>query len=296
MIPSFGVAFPGQGNKRHQMIETLREFRSHPLVAEFLARFGDDPEQLDFNDTAVAQPATYAAGVAAVQEYFGPQPRIPLVMGHSLGELTAAACAGMCDPWDGFFLALRRGEVCRDHRRPGSMIAVMGARDSEIEWLRRTVLARRGGVLEVAGYNGSRQTVLSGDDAAVMAAIDVAGENGLLAEVLPIGGSFHSPLMADALPAWRQAVEAIEFRESKTMFISTVDAAVHHDPLETRESLIRALLLPVRWTAAVAVARDIGVPVFYDAGPGDALTKLVRRERVMRFTSFPAAESMESLA
>lgn len=286
---AFGVAFPGQGNKRPATLKALEAFRAHPLVAEFHSLFGDQPEQLDLNDTAVAQPATYAAGVAAVQAGYGPCPALPLVVGHSLGELTAAACAGICDPWDGFRLAVRRGEVCRDLSRPGSMVAVMGAREPEVEWLRRTVLVRQGGVLEVAGLNGTRQTVLSGDDSAVAGAIEAAGELGLLAEVLPIGGSFHSPLMADALPAWRTEVEAITFRASDTSFVSTVDAAVHRDPLQIRESLIRALLLPVRWTSALEVVRDTGVRVLYDAGPGTALTKLGRRESVMRFAPLPAA-------
>jgi [acyl-carrier-protein] S-malonyltransferase len=280
----FGVAFPGQGSKRPALLAALAEYREHPVVAEFLRRFGgDDPESLDFTDTAVAQPATFAAGIAAVHARFGESPRIPLVIGHSLGELTAAACAGVVDVWDGFALAVRRGEVCRDLGRPGGMIAVMGARGPDIEWLRRNVVARRGGVLEIAGFNGSRQTVLSGDHDAIAGAIEVAGEFGLLAEVLPIGGSFHSPLMVDALPTWRAEVRAVEFRAGTSRFLSTVDAQVHDDPEEIRELLIRALLLPVRWTDAVRAVRAEGVEVLYDAGPDVALCKLGRREGVLRF-------------
>jgi [acyl-carrier-protein] S-malonyltransferase len=286
---TFGVAFPGQGNKRQDVLDALDTFREHPVVAEFHARFGSDPDALDFNDTAVAQPATYATGIAAAQAGYGRAASVPLVIGHSLGELTAAAFAGIIDVWDGFHLAVRRGEVCRDLGRPGSMLAVMGARGQDIEWLRRTVLASTGGVLEVAGFNGTRQTVLSGDHRAVVAAIEAAGEFGMLAEILPIGGSFHSPLMSDALPTWRGEVEGVDFRASTTTLLSTVDAQLHEDPLEIRELLIRALLLPVRWTEAVNAARAAGVEVFYDAGPGPALTKLGRREGVVKFRPLPVA-------
>jgi [acyl-carrier-protein] S-malonyltransferase len=271
------------------VLAALAEFHAHPVVARFHEQFGDDPAALDFNDTTVAQPATYAAGIAAAHAAYGPRPRVPLVTGHSLGELTAAACAGVIDVWDGFQLAVRRGEVCRDLGRPGGMLAVMGARGPAIEWLRRNVLASTGGVLEVAGFNGSRQTVLSGDRPSVEAAIIMAGELSLIADVLPIGGSFHSPLMSDALPVWRAEVEAVEFRHSASVFLSTIDAQVHVDPLEIRELLIRALLLPVRWTDAVHAVRATGIGLLYDAGPGDALTKLGRREGVLRFAPIPTS-------
>jgi [acyl-carrier-protein] S-malonyltransferase len=58
---------------------------------------------------------------------------------------------------------------------------------------------------------------------------------------------------------------------------------VHDDPEEIRELLIRALLLPVRWTDAVRAVRAEGVEVLYDAGPDVALCKLGRREGVLRF-------------
>ncbi|MGP4115084.1 ACP S-malonyltransferase [Streptomyces sp. 4N509B] len=285
----FGVAFPGQGNKRPAMVRALHTHRAHPLVDAFLRAHGEDPEALDLNDTTVAQPATYALGVAAAQAAFGPEPAVPLVVGHSLGELTAVACSGMIDVWDGYRLAVRRGEVSRDHGLPGAMLAVMGARGTAIEWLRRTVVARTGGVLEVAGYNGVRQTVLSGDPRAVEAALEVAGETELLAEILPIGGSFHSPLMAGALPAWRAEVASVPFRRGRSRYVSTADAAEHHDPEEIRELLVRALLLPVRWTDAVRAVRDAGFHTLYDAGPGTTLAKLGRREGVLRFASLPEA-------
>lgn len=280
---SFGIAFPGQGNKRAHLQAALDTYAAHPVVAEFLGRFGGDPAGLDFADTAVVQPATYATGIAAVQQAYGPEPAAPLVIGHSLGELTAAACAGILDVWDGFGLACRRGEVCRDRGRPGQMIAVMGARGQAVEWLRRNAIARAGGVLEVSGFNGARQTVLSGDTDTVAAAIALAGESALLAEVLPISGAFHSPLMADALPAWRRELDSVTFRRGRSRFMSTVDVAEHGDPGEVKELLAQALLLPVRWTEAVRAVRAAGIERLYDAGPGNALTKLGRRDGVMRF-------------
>ncbi|MFC6090123.1 ACP S-malonyltransferase [Saccharothrix sp. BKS2] len=285
-VDGFGIAFPGQGTKREAMVEALRRHHEHPLVAEFHAVVGtSDVGSLDFMDTAVAQPATYVAGIAAVEGAFGQLIDVPLVLGHSLGELTAAACAGVVDVWSGFALAVRRGELCRDHavRTPGAMVAVMGAEADGIEWLRRQVLVCAGRVIEVAGINGRGQTVLSGDPESVKEVIRLAEDEGLKTNLLPIRGSFHSPLMIDVIAEWRDTVEAVEFREGAGTFVSTIDARVHSDPAEIRELLVRALLLPVRWREAVHTARQHGALRLWDAGPGDTLHKLGKREKIVDF-------------
>lgn len=285
-VDGFGVAFPGQGTKRGAMVDALQRHSRHPLVTEFRTMMGtSDVESLDFENTAVAQPGTYVTGIAAVEAAFGQLIDVPLVLGHSLGELTAAACAGMIDVWSGFTLAARRGKLCRAHNdhRPGAMVAVMGAEPDGIEWLRRQVLASVGGILEVAGLNGRRQTVLSGDPAAVNEVIRLADDEGLKTSLLPISGPFHSPLMVDLIPLWREAVEAVEFREGTGTFVSTIDAQVHSDPSEIRELLVRALLLPVRWREAVHTARQHGALRLWDAGPGDTLHKLNKREKTVEF-------------
>jgi [acyl-carrier-protein] S-malonyltransferase len=287
MIP--GIAFPGQGNKKDATVAALRRHGEHPLVREFLA--GAEPESLDLGDTSVSQPATYAAGIASAQEAFSVT-GVPVVLGHSLGELTAAAFAGVLDPHDGFALAQRRGEICHAQQsvRAGAMIAVMGTDVTGAEWLRRQAVARSGGVIEIAGLNGKRQTVLSGDVAAVEACVEVAKEIGAIVEVLPIGGSFHSPLMHGAIPKWREAVEAVEFRAPTVPFVSSVDGQAHDDPMQIRELVIRALLLPVRWLDAMRTVRALGVEQLWDAGPGTTLARLAKRESIVKFVALEAAQ------
>lgn len=284
------VAFPGQGSKAPAMVSALTRYWEHPLVKEFRSRAAlDDPERVDIRDTRLAQPATYACGLAAAEEILGGGAEPAAVLGHSLGELTALALAGVLDPGDGLALALRRGEICHGQQgdRPGSMIAVMGTDLSGADWVRRLAIARSGGVLEFAGLNGRRQTVLSGDTRTAESAIAVAGEMEVLAEVLPIGGSFHSPLMAGALEPWRAAVEAVTFRSARVPVVSTVDAQTHRDGDELRELLIRALILPVRWMESTHRLRAEGVTRVWDAGPGETLHKLGRREHVVQFVSLP---------
>jgi [acyl-carrier-protein] S-malonyltransferase len=284
MIP--GIAFPGQGNKPDATVDALRRHSDHPIVAEFLNRAGTgDPSTVDLGDTSVSQPATYAAGIASAEWMLGKKAPVPVALGHSLGELTAAAFAGMLDVADGFHLAVRRGEICKAQQevRAGAMFAVMGTDVIGVEWLRRQAVWRSGAILEIAGLNGSRQTVLSGDQAAVEAGIEIAAEMGVLAEILPVGGSFHSPLMLDAVAEWRETVDSVEFRTGHAPLVSSVDGRVHTDPAEIKELLVRALLLPVRWLDALRAVRDFGVGTLWDAGPGRTLEKLGRREGVVEF-------------
>jgi [acyl-carrier-protein] S-malonyltransferase len=283
----YGIAFPGQGVKAEALLLALRAHVRHPLVGRLLATFGAaDPGGLDLGDTAVTQPATFAAGIGAVDAAFGPDHRPPVVLGHSLGELTAAAYAGFLGTDEGFELAVDRGRLCRDQgrRRPGAMVAIVGADAGELEWLRRGVVAAHGGVLDVAGLNSARQTVLSGTPEAVAAAVRAAEERCLRAEVLPIPGGFHSSLMVDAVPAWRRHLDSADFREGTSPFVSAIDARPHTDPDQVREQLARGLVLPVRWQEAVRAVRELGVPGLVDAGPGTTLLKLGRRSRTLEFT------------
>ncbi|MGW0664083.1 ACP S-malonyltransferase [Streptodolium elevatio] len=285
-MTDYGIAFPGQGAKEDALTGALHAYRTHPLVARLLETFGAvDPYALDLADTAVNQPATFAAGIAAVEAVFGPEARPAVTVGHSLGELAAAACAGFLDRDAGFELALERGALCREQslRRPGAMVAVIGAEPADAEWLRRQALAERGGILEVAGLNSARQMVLSGDSEAVAHAVALAAEQCLRAELLPIAGGFHSPLMMDAVPRWRERLAAADFRTGFAPIVSAIDARAHSDPDEVRERLAQGLVLPVRWRDAVQAVRGLGVPALVDAGPGDTLLKLGRRDRSMAF-------------
>ncbi len=292
MIPAadpgpMAIAFPGQGPKRDALATALRLYRQHPLLELFADRFGVvDPDHIDLRDTRLSQPLVYACGLASVQAALGAGYRAPVTLGHSLGEITALAHAGAIDERDGFELVCARGAICHDAlaASPGAMLAVMGGRgQADIEWIRRQAAARSGAVLEVAGLNGRRQTVLSGHVAAVDAAVSMAASLGLLVEVLPIGGAFHSPLLAEAIAPWRRAVEAIAFAPPRTVVVSAIDAAVHTDPAEIAELLVRALLLPVRWLDAIYAVRDLGCQQVWDAGPGETLKKLGRRDHIIDF-------------
>ncbi|WP_405163015.1 ACP S-malonyltransferase [Nocardia sp. NBC_01499] len=278
----FGIVFPGEGISHELLEQALLRFSAHPLIRQLFAIFGAfQVDDLDLFDPAVAQPVIYALGIVAVQSRFGRGTRAPLVFGHSLGELTAAACAGVIDVDSGLHLALKRGRLCRNAHVPGAMVSVVAPTLDAIERLRRSTRAAVPGVLEVAAINSGCQAVLSGDAALVAKAIELAGADGLRAELLPIDGAQHSSRMIAVLPAWRRAVQAQEFRSGHSPLLCAIDARQHTDPNEIRELLIRALPMPVRWSETLATAREFEFAGLLDAGPGQTLVDLTRRDPIV---------------
>jgi [acyl-carrier-protein] S-malonyltransferase len=206
-------------------------------------------------------------------------------MGHSLGEITAAAWAGAIDPVAGLDLMVARGALghAGQAARPGAMAAVNRWGATEVEWLRRTVVgagagpvAPGAGVLDVAVVNSPTQIVLSGDGALVDAAVARANAAGAVARRLPIGGAYHSTLMAGAVDEFRARVAAAVAAPPRVPVLSST----LQRPLATVDDLVegltRSLVLAVDWPATIAAAAALGVDRALEAGPGDTLTRLAR--------------------
>ncbi|MDA2812973.1 ACP S-malonyltransferase [Nocardiopsis sp. RSe5-2] len=273
-----GIAFPGQVDDRGPIDALLAEHAAHPLVKRLGEVLGtDDVHAADFADTRVAQPLTYTAGLLSAWHRPGSAP--VAAMGHSLGEITALAYAGALAPEEGLALVRELGEIGERQwsARPSSLTAVMGLDAEGVEWARRTALASRGGFLDVSGYNGPQQTVLSGDASTARAAAAAAEALGATVQVLPIRGAYHSPLLGPHLPRWRAAVRALEWRDPRIPVVSSVDARTRTDRADLPELLTRWLVLPVRWADTMAEARRRGVEALVDAGPGRVLRRLGRR-------------------
>ena len=274
------VAFPGQGGDWRAALSVLRLHRDHPLVVDVVGRLGiagtDDLDSLDGLDTRNAQPVIYVSGLVGP----APPPGGPVVaaIGHSLGEITAAAWSGAIALGTGLGLVEARAALghAGDTLRPGAMAAVMRWGADEIEWLRRRVLAGSAGTLEVAVVNSPEQHVLSGDAALVDEAVALANEEGAVARRLPIGGAYHSPLMVPHLDAFRTRVAAAVTAPPSVPLVSSTSARVVTGTDDLVDTIVRSLVLPVRWEATIATAVGLGVHHALDAGPGDTLVRLAR--------------------
>ncbi|HEV7719895.1 MAG TPA: ACP S-malonyltransferase [Iamia sp.] len=270
------LAFPGQGVDPVATVAVLEREPDHPLVAlarELAAPHVDGaaltPRLLA--DTRVAQPCVVAAGLVAAEGHdLG-----PVVVGHSLGEITACAAAGVLAGGDAVRLVALRAEIGirATAGRPGMMVAVMRLDHDAIEWIRRLAVGRTGGLLDVAVVNSERQVVLTGDEEAARAAIDLAFEAGGKARRLGIGGAFHSPLLAPAIEEFEAAVVAAAPQRPAVPVVCST-GPVLTEAAEVAPALAASLVRPVDWPRAVARAVALGAEGVVDAGPGETLRNL----------------------
>jgi [acyl-carrier-protein] S-malonyltransferase len=292
--------FPGQGSLEMGMGREIAE--AFP-VARDVYRMGSEASGLDLEklcfetpleelvDTEVQQPALVATCLAilAAMRDRGLQPDV--VVGHSVGEFAALAAAGSIETSAAIGLVRERGLAMAEaaRQRPGTMAAILGLEDEEVEKLCRKIVG-----VWPANYNCPGQIVVSGEHEAVEECCAEAESLGARRAVrLKVSGAFHSPLVARAADHLRPALERVRFTEPLAPFMSTVTAKV--EPAQKLAALLLdQLTAPVRFTQAATELVRGGVGTFVEVGPGNVLSGLVKRiDRSVKTISVSTVESLE---
>jgi [acyl-carrier-protein] S-malonyltransferase len=227
--------------------------------------------------TANAQPAIFAvdcAGLAALAEH-GVHPDV--VAGHSLGEYAALVGAGVVDFARGLPLVLQRAELMERSAaaRPGTMLAILGSDPDAVntlieEWQQRGVIAN-------ANDNAPGQVVISGDVETLQAAAPGFRALGARVMDLPVGGAFHSPLMADAEEAFAPILDAAPLVDGRVPVVSNFTARPATSAEDVRAALRRQITGRVRWRETVGAMLELGIDTFVEVGPGKVLSGLAQR-------------------
>ncbi len=264
--PRIGLLFPGQGAPAHRSGGAwARRFE------EVAALYGRAclPAAGDDVDTAVAQPAIVAAGLAALSVLERLGVRAAVAVGHSLGELTALSWAGALSDDDLIALAAERGAAMAELGDAGGAMAAIGAgAEAAAE------LAAAAGA-SVAAHNGPASTVVSGAAAAVEAAMAAARARGWSATRLAVSHAFHSPLVAAARPRLAAAIERAGLGTPRRPVASTITGALLDPAADLGRLLLDQVTSPVRFAEAMAAAGT--VDLWIEAGPGRTLAGLAAR-------------------
>ncbi len=275
------VLFCGQGSQNPGMGRELFE-RSSAVQRLFEAGsdiLGFDLQHLCFEADAAslsltqhAQPAIYAvslAGYTLLRDEAGLMPAA--LAGHSLGEYGALTAAGVWSVEDGFRIIRARAEAM-GKIQGGAMLAVLGSDEKTVE----DVCAGIEGVLPV-NYNSPQQTVIAGEEEAVLAAGKQFADMGLRTARLAVSGAFHTPLMRPAADALAAAASAIPWKQPSLPFYSNVTGAKMEHIDDLPAYLCRHMTSPVRFTSQLAAIAADGCDTFVEVGPGKVLCGLVRR-------------------
>jgi len=291
-MPHIAYIFPGQGSQVVGMGQALAG--SHAAAAAVFAEadqlLGFSLSDLCFNGPAEAlnqtintQPALFVTSIAAwraIEATLGQAPPAQFVAGHSLGEYSALVAAGVLSFGDGLRLVRLRGQLMgeADETAPGGMAAILALDAAAVDAVCAEARALTGGVVQVANYNSPGQVVISGDDASLAQALEIAKARGARKSIrLPISIAAHSPLMAPAAVEMSRAITATDLRNPRTPIVSNITALPLTTVEEIRRELVGQLTAGVRWEDSVRMMAAEGVDLFIEIGAGNVLTGLVKR-------------------
>jgi [acyl-carrier-protein] S-malonyltransferase len=278
------VVCPGQGS---QTPAFLRPWLELPGVADRLAAcseaagidliaHGTVSDADTIRDTAVAQPLIVAGSLVAFEILAGgPLPAGPAVgatAGHSVGELAAAAIAGVLTAEQAVRLVAERGRAmaAASAVTATGMSAVLGGDPDEVA----ATLDKHG--LTPANMNGAGQVVAAGTLEQLKA---LTAEPPARARVIPlkVAGAFHTHHMSPAVHALAAAAAGVTPRNPMVPLLSNADGSVVGDGTQALQRLVAQVSNPVRWDLCMSTLRDIGVTALIELPPAGTLANLAKR-------------------
>ncbi|MCV2489943.1 acyltransferase domain-containing protein [Geodermatophilus sp. YIM 151500] len=284
------VLAPGQGAQKPGMLTDWLElpgaepfFRWAGAIADAdLLGLGTTGDAEAIKDTAVTQPLVVAMSLFVARELGGlPGPvahtphagRDVVITGHSVGELTAAALAGVLSVEAAIALTAVRGRAMAAacDRTPTGMSAVLGGDPDEV----LAVLDKHG--LVPANTNGGGQVVAAGPLEGLAA---LKAEPPAKARImpLPVAGAFHTGYMQPAREELEGLISGLRPADPSRLLLSNADGAAVDSGAEVLARLVSQVTSPVRFDACLATMRELGVSAVIELPPAGALVGLAKRE------------------
>lgn len=280
VFPGQGSQFPGMGKEHFENSAFAKRLfeQANEILGFRISDIMFTGTEADLKQTNVTQPAVFLHSVIAYKGIEGARP--DMVAGHSLGEFSALVANGTLSFEDGLQLvAVRAGAMQKAcEMQPSTMAAVLALADDKVEEICAAVQQETGEVVVAANYNCPGQLVISGSVKGVEVACErlkAAGAKRAL--ILPVGGAFHSPLMAPAREELKAAIEKTTFHQPNAHVYQNVAAKAVFDREEIKQNLIDQLTGAVRWTQSIQAMVKDGATQFTEVGPGKVLQGLVQK-------------------
>lgn len=239
-----------------------------------LVRHGTASDEETIKDTAVAQPLIVAAGLVSGSALAvgTAAPEGTVLAGHSVGEITAAALAGVLSPAQALELVRVRADGMAEAAAvtPSGMAAVVGGDQDEV------LAAIEGAGLTPANVNGGGQVVAAGTQEQLEA---LAAQPPARARVIPlkVAGAFHTSHMAPAVAGLADHVAGLTPQDPRTVLLSNRDGAAVADGADALSRIVEQVTRPVRWDLCMASLADRGTTGVLELLPGGTLTGLAKR-------------------
>lgn len=267
---------PGQGSQTPGMLTPwITNPDSRDLLASWsqaidldLIHLGTQADADEIRDTANAQPLIVAAGLLSAKD-LAVGNAVSFMAGHSVGEITAAALAGVFSEVDALRLVRIRGvEMAKAaHGSESGMSAVLGGVREDV----LQAIADAG--LVAANDNGGGQIVAAGS----LQALSTLAPEGARVRALQVSGAFHTEFMRPALVAFKAFAAEIAVKDSQIGVLSNKDGAPLLSGARILDRIIEQIASPVRWDLCMASMESIGVTHAIEIAPAGTLVGLLKR-------------------
>ncbi|MDH3717188.1 MAG: AMP-binding protein, partial [Planctomycetota bacterium] len=254
-------------------LDTCDQILSDQLPRPLLSVFYEDGTADELlNQTVFTQPALFAIEYAIYQLWksWGLEPAV--VLGHSVGEFAAACAAGVFSLEDGLRLIAARGRLMQSLPAGGCMFAVEAAQRRV-----QAALSDLGEQVSIAAVNGPQQTVISGQQDAVLQVVERLTADGASAQQLTVSHAFHSALMDPILDDFEQACQQVTFCKPTRKIVTNLNGQLDDGQIATPAYWRDQIRRPVRFADGMAELATMGVDVFLEIGPKPVLTALGRQ-------------------
>jgi [acyl-carrier-protein] S-malonyltransferase len=281
---SLAILCPGQGSQNAEMFDVIA---GNPEAEAVVAMAGsvlpaaarDMANGANIHQNRIAQPLLCAAILARWQALERELPQPELVLGYSVGEIAAHAVAGTYSIADCLRLAARRAELMDDASPPNSgLIAILGMNETQVRALCDESAS------ELAIVNAATHYVLGGTSASLDAAGRIARSRGARAFRLKVGVPAHTSWLREAATAFERELGSVAVRSPRTPVLAGVDGHRIRNGSDARTSLAAQVAQVVNWRRCIAHAVEMGITVFLELGPGNALARIVHE-------SFPKVQA-----
>ncbi|MFD3581616.1 ACP S-malonyltransferase [Streptomyces sp. NPDC058683] len=252
--------------------DRLREWSD--VIGLDLVHYGTNADADEIRDTAIAQPLLVAAGILSGAALGAMTDIAPgAVAGHSVGEITAAAFAGVLDDTDALRLVRKRGVAMAEAAAitETGMSALLGG-DPDVSVAHLEKLG-----LTPANINGAGQIVAAGTLEQLAALSEDKPEGVRKVVALKVAGAFHTRHMAPAVEKLAEAAKELIPADPKLTYVSNRDGRAVTSGDEIVERLVGQVANPVRWDLCMNTFKELGVTALLEVCPGGTLTGLAKR-------------------